>query len=281
MTTELFIHENPSHEISKAYQVLERKNKDLIDGLYYASSVQQGMMPQERHFKKNGHPYFVFYNPLQIIGGDFFWLGKKDGWSYYAVGDCTGHGVSGAMLSTLAIGFLNYIIYSKKYSDLGEILKEIDKKWIETFKRHEDDANLNNDWMEISLIAFNPVTRDFQFAGANSNILITGKDAEPINLCGNSFPIGGWQIETDRQFTTQYCKLKEASKVYLYSDGFQDQFGGTHSKKLGSRNFKNYLNSITNLSMGSQFSEVESHFQLWKGINEQTDDICLLGIEFI
>ncbi len=281
MTTELFIHENPSLEISKAYQVLEKKNKDLIDGLYYASFVQQGMMPQERHFKKNGHPYFVFYNPLQIIGGDFFWLGKKDGWSYYAVGDCTGHGVGGAMLSTLAIGFLNYLVYSKEYAEVGEILNEIDKKWIETFKRHEDDAELNNDWMEISLIAFNPLTRDFQFAGANSSILITGNGIDPITLYGDSFPIGGWQIESDRKFTTHYCKFKGAINVYLYSDGFQDQFGGQNNKKLGSRHFKNYLASITDKPMPQQFLSIEGQFQQWKGINEQTDDVCVLGVEFI
>ena len=281
MTAELFINENPSHEISKAYQVLEKKNKDLIDGLYYASFVQQGMMPQERHFLKNKHPYFVFYNPLQIIGGDFFWLGKKDGWSYYAVGDCTGHGVGGAMLSTLAIGFLNYLVYSKDYSELGDILSEIDKKWIETFKRHEDDDNLNNDWVEISLIAFNSKTRDFQFAGANSNILITGNNFEPINLSGDNFPIGGWQIETKRKFTTQYCRFDEAIRVYLYSDGFHDQFGGALNKKFGSRNFKKYLSSISSLPMAAQNSHIENHFLEWKGINEQTDDVCVLAMEFI
>ena len=281
MTAELFINEYPSHEISKAYQVLEKKNKDLIDGLYYASFVQQGMMPQERHFLKNKHPYFVFYNPLQIIGGDFFWLGKKDGWSYYAVGDCTGHGVGGAMLSTLAIGFLNYLVYSKDYSELGDILSEIDKKWIETFKRHEDDDNLNNDWVEISLIAFNSKTRDFQFAGANSNILITGNNFEPINLSGDSFPIGGWQIETNRKFTTQYCRFDEPIRVYLYSDGFHDQFGGALNKKFGSRNFKKYLSSISNMPMAAQNSHIENHFLEWKGINEQTDDVCVLAMEFI
>lgn len=281
MTAELFINENPYHEVSKAYHELKKKNKDLIDGLYYASFVQQGLMPQERHFKKNENDYFVFYDPLQIIGGDFFWLGKKDGWSYYAVGDCTGHGVGGAMLSTLAIGFLNYLVYSKDYSELGDILCEIDKKWIETFKRHEDDDELNNDWAEISLIAFNSQTRDFQFAGANSNILITGKDFEPINLSGDSFPIGGWQIESNRKFTTQYCKFESSIKVYLYSDGYQDQFGGPLNKKLGSRNFKKQLSSLTGLPMSEQRSIIEEHFRHWKGINEQTDDVCLLGIEFI
>jgi serine phosphatase RsbU (regulator of sigma subunit) len=280
MTAELFINENPSHEVSKAFQVLQKKNKDMLDGLYYASFVQQGLMPQERHFKKNNNDYFVFYDPLQIIGGDFFWLGKKDGWSYYAVGDCTGHGVGGAMLSTLAIGFLNYLVYSKDYSELGDILSEIDKKWIETFKRHEDDNELNNDWVEISLIAFNSITRDFQFAGANSNILITGNDFEPINLSGDSFPIGGWQIEANRNFTTKYCKFESSIKVYLYSDGFQDQFGGAQNKKYGSRNFKKYLASICNLPMRYQYSHIKEHFLDWKGINEQTDDVCLLGIEF-
>jgi serine phosphatase RsbU (regulator of sigma subunit) len=281
MTAELFINENPSHEVSKAFQALKKKNKDLIDGLYYASFVQQGMMPQERHFKKNENDYFVFYNPLQIIGGDFFWLGKKDGWSYYAVGDCTGHGVGGAMLSTLAIGFLNYLVYSKEYSELGDILSEIDKKWIETFKRHEEDANLNNDWVEISLIAFNNETRDFQFAGSNSNVLITSNDLAPINLNGDSFPIGGWQIETNRKFTTKYCKFNSPIKVYLYSDGFHDQFGGPLNKKLGSRNFKNYLTSISNLPMIQQHASIDTYFRSWKGINEQTDDVCVLGIEFI
>lgn len=281
MTAELFINENPYHEVSKAYHELKKKNKDLIDGLYYASFVQQGLMPQERHFKKNENDYFVFYDPLQIIGGDFFWLGKKDGWSYYAVGDCTGHGVGGAMLSTLAIGFLNYLVYSKDYSELGDILGEIDKKWIETFKRHEDDDELNNDWAEISLIAFNSQTRDFQFAGANSNILITGKDFEPINLSGDSFPIGGWQIESNRKFSTQYCKFESSIKVYLYSDGYQDQFGGPLNKKLGSRNFKKQLSSLNGLPMSEQRSIIEEHFRHWKGINEQTDDVCLLGIEFI
>jgi serine phosphatase RsbU (regulator of sigma subunit) len=131
------------------------------------------------------------------------------------------------------------------------------------------------------LIAFNAETRDFQFAGANTNVLIAGNDFEPINLSGDSFPIGGWQIEKDRKFTTQYCKFDSAIKVYLYSDGYQDQFGGPLSKKLGSKKFKNYLTSVSDFSMEDQFNSIDDHFRHWKGINEQTDDVCLLGIEFI
>ena len=140
---------------------------------------------------------------------------------------------------------------------------------------------MNNDWVEISLIAFNSKTRDFQFAGANSNILITGNNFEPINLSGDNFPIGGWQIETNRKFTTQYCRFDEAIRVYLYSDGFHDQFGGALNKKFGSRNFKKYLSSISSLPMAAQNSHIENHFLEWKGINEQTDDVCVLAMEFI
>ncbi len=280
MKTELLQQEDHSLEILKAYQVIEKKNKDFIDGLYYASFVQQGMMPQERHFNKNGYPYFILYSPLQIIGGDFFWLGKKSDWCFYAVGDCTGHGVGGAILSTLAIGFLNYLVYSKEYFELADILNEIDKKWIETFKRHEDDAELNNDWMEISLMAYNNKTGEFQFAGANSSILITGENRNPIVLHGNSFPIGGWQIENNRRFTTNFLKFNDTVKVYMYSDGYKDQFGGPNNKKLGTKNFRELLVSLSTLSVTDQKEHLQKYFQQWKNNNEQTDDVCLLGIQF-
>ncbi|MGZ3921366.1 MAG: hypothetical protein ACXVC7_13790, partial [Bacteroidia bacterium] len=94
MAPDTLLQEIPYHELKGAYHHLERKNKDLLDGLYYAAFVQQGLMPQSRHFRKLNQDYFIYYNPLQIIGGDFFWIGKKEDWCFYAVGDCTGHGVS-------------------------------------------------------------------------------------------------------------------------------------------------------------------------------------------
>jgi serine phosphatase RsbU (regulator of sigma subunit) len=277
MVTNEILNDIPYNELKGAYHQLEKKNKDLLDGLYYAAFVQQGLMPQERHFAKLDHPYLIYYNPLQIIGGDFFWIGKKDDWCFYAVGDCTGHGVSGAMLSSLAIGFLNYVVYAKQYENIGEILSEIDKKWVETFKRNEEE-DVNNDWLELSLIAFNKKTGELQFTGAMGNILMINADGfEKIH--GSRFPIGGWQIEKSRIYQTKKFNIIPGTKVYLYSDGFKDQFGELTNKRLGSHSFKKLLLSLSKYPMHRQRELLDNHFLLWKGNTEQTDDVCLMAIE--
>ncbi|MBI2720956.1 MAG: SpoIIE family protein phosphatase [Bacteroidetes bacterium] len=272
------LEEIPYHELKGAYHKLEKTNKDLIDGLYYAAFVQQGLMPQERHFRKLMQPYFVYYNPLQIIGGDFFWIGKKEDWCFYAVGDCTGHGVSGAMLSSLAIGFLNYVVYSKNFEKIGDILTEIDKKWIETFNHHQD-IDVNNDWMEISLVAYNSKTMQLQFTGAGSNILIIDADNNMRRIKGEHYPIGGWQIETNRRFNTRFVNVLDNEKVFLYSDGFKDQFGGERNKRMGSFKFNQLISSTAYMSCSEQKEYMENKFNIWKSNAEQTDDVCLLRID--
>lgn len=272
------LEEIPYSDLKKAYHQLEKKNKDLIDGLYYAAFVQQGLLPQARHFRKLRQPYFISYHPLQIIGGDFFWIGKKGDWCIYAVGDCTGHGVSGAMLSSLAIGFLNYVVYAKPFEKCGDILNEIDKKWIETFN-HNEEEEVNNDWMEISIVAYNQVTSQFQFAGAGGSILHTNHEKKLKKLRGNHFPIGGWQIELNRKFDTVEMKLAEGEKVFLFSDGFKDQFGGRRNKRFGIKRFGQLLEETAWMPCTEQKRTIEEELLLWRGNNEQTDDVCLLRID--
>lgn len=278
MEPNILLEEIPYSELKGAYYSLEKKNKDLIDGLYYAAFVQQGLMPQERHFKKLKQPYFVYYNPLQIIGGDFFWIGKKDDWCFYAVGDCTGHGVSGAMLSALSISFLNYVVYSKQFENIGDILTEIDKKWIETFN-HREDIDVNNDWMEIAIVAYNSNTRQLQFSGAVSSVYIVDESKELQRYRGNSFPIGGWQIETQRKYETQWINAAKGSKIYLFSDGFKDQFGGLSDKRFGTANFKKLIQQTAIEDCVGQKKIIEEEFNRWKSNTHQTDDVCLLRID--
>lgn len=268
----------PYSELKGAYHSLEKKNRDFIDSLYYAAFVQQGLMPQARHFRKLELPYFILYQPLQIIGGDFFWIGKKDDWCYYAVGDCTGHGVSGAMLSSLAIGFLNYVVYSKSFERLGDILTELDKKWIETFNHHED-IDVNNDWMEISLVAYNQKKRLLHFSGAGSSIVTVHEDGSWKKIRGNSYPVGGWQIESNRSYTTFEVDISQSSKVYLYSDGIKDQFSELLNKRLGSARFNSMLAETSHLPCTEQKFVLEDWLSSWKGNAPQTDDICLLRID--
>jgi serine phosphatase RsbU (regulator of sigma subunit) len=275
---EILVEETPYSELKREFQILEQKNRDLTDNLYYAAFVQQGLMPQPRHFEQLTHPYFVHYLPLQIIGGDFYWIGKKGDWDLMAVGDCTGHGVSGAMLSTLALGFLNYLVFSKSYEGVGDVLNELDKKWIETFNRHNDDTHISNDWMEISLVAYNNLTGELQYAGAMSQALIVFPSRWE-KLKGDAFPIGGWQIEKNRKFTTHYFKLEEPVKIYLFSDGLKDQFGGAFNKRLGSSRFFDSILRNANLSMTEQKERLIQTFKNWKHTNEQTDDICVMAME--
>lgn len=270
--------EVPYQELVGAYRVLEKKNKDLIDGLYYAAFVQQGLMPQTRHFKKLNHPFFIYYNPLQIIGGDFFWIGRKDDWCYYAVGDCTGHGVSGAMLSALAIGFLNYVVYSKQFSEVGQILAEIDKKWIETFN-HNEDVWTDNDWMELSLIAYNSSTGLLQYSGAGGSIMFMTAAGELIKKRGTNYPVGGWQLEKHRRYQTSWFHTNELKQIYLYSDGYKDQFGGNEGKRIGHQLFSSILKSSAHLDCSLQKEFLVDQLKSWQGTTEQTDDICVLRVD--
>jgi len=278
MALNALLEDVPYQDLKRAYHQLEKKNKDLVDGLYYAAFVQQGLMPQARHFEKLNLPYFIYYSPLHIIGGDFFWIGKKGDWCIYAVGDCTGHGVSGAMLSSLAIGFLNYVVYSKYFNEIGDILSEIDKKWIETFNRN-DDAWIDNDWMELSMIAYNPVTQEMQFAGAGGSILYLNNENELMRLKGNNYPVGGWQIELNRKYKTERLQVTNPAKVFLYSDGFKDQFGGLNEKRLGQQKFNKLIHSSAYMNCQNQKDHLEYQLNVWRGTVAQTDDVCLLRVD--
>jgi serine phosphatase RsbU (regulator of sigma subunit) len=249
----------------------------MIDGMYYASSVQRGILPQERHLNRLFKEHFVMYHPQNIIGGDLYWVCKKNNLKIFAVGDCTGHGVSGAMLSVLAVSFLNYLVLGKEFSSLGKVLEELDKKWIETFDQGLD-INFNNDWMEIGICAFNSETRELQFAGAfNKLIYISGGEEKIIQ--GTRYPIGGWQLEKHRTFTDHNIILPENSMVYLHTDGFKDQFSSKTKKRFGSYRFLNLIKSIAHLPLSDQHRRVEEEFGFWKGDEIQTDDLCLMGVK--
>ena len=259
------------------YKQVVDHNKELIDSMYYASFVQKGILPQERHLNRLFKECFVMYEPQNIIGGDLYWVCQKNNLKIFAVGDCTGHGISGAMLSVLAVSFLNYLVLGKDFFSLGKVLEELDKKWIETFDQGLD-MNFNNDWMEIGICAFNEETRELQFAGAfNKLIYITNDKEHTIN--GNRYPIGGWQLEKHRAFTDHSIILPEASMVYLHSDGFKDQFSSKTKKRFGSHRFLNLIKSVAHLPVSYQHIKIEEEFKFWKGDETQTDDLCLMGVK--
>lgn len=271
------LEENVSHqELKIEYAKLFNTNKELLDSMYYASFVQGGILPHERHLKRVFSEYFVLYQPQKVIGGDLYWVAQKDDWKFFAVGDCTGHGISGALLSVLGLSFLNYIVLGKEYFSPGMILEELDKKWIETFQQGVE-LGYSNDWMEIGLCAFNEKTRELQYSGAFSKLFYIHDDK--INCIeGNRYPIGGWQLELNRKFDVHSAILPKNAMLYLFSDGYKDQFSNSGNKRFGSKNFIRLLSGVHSLSADLQKEEIEKVHVDWKGKEEQTDDICVMGV---
>jgi len=258
--------------------MLQTTITDHQNSLAYAQTIQNGLLPKTRHFNKFFKDHFVYYKPQDKIGGDFYWLTSKDDILYFALADCTGHGISGAMLSVLGISLLNYVI-QKNFDKVGDYLTELDKKWIETFNNEFHDSKFNNDWLEITLISFNTKTREFQFACAGGEFALHQNNSIKVYK-GNNYPIGGWQIEKDRAFDTFSITIEEKARLYLFSDGVKHQFDSSNSKKFSRKRLLNMLQNYHTFPMGHQQELIEFVFETWKGKTQQTDDVSLIGLEF-
>lgn len=250
---------------------------DHENSLIYAQTIQNGLLPKNRHFEKYFKEYFIYYKPQAKIGGDFYWLTSKGDTIFFALADCTGHGVSGAMLSVLGISLLNYVI-QKNFDKVGDYLTEFDKKWIETFNNELHDSQFNNDWLEISIISFNTKTRKFQYSCGGGEFAIFQNNTIKTYK-GNSFPIGGWQIEKHRTFDTFEITLEEKSKLYFFSDGIKHQFDAENNKKFSRKRLLNAIEHYQSHPMSIQTTYIQYVFDTWKGETHQTDDVSLIGIE--
>lgn len=258
--------------------MLQKTTIDYESNIVYAQTIQNGLLPKTRHFNKFFKGHFVIYKPQDKIGGDFYWLTSKGDTLYFALADCTGHGVSGAMLSVLGISLLNYVI-QKNLKDVGDYLTELDKKWIETFNNELHDSQFNNDWLEITLISFNIKTRQFQYSCGGGEFAIHQNNKVDLYK-GNKFPIGGWQIEKNRVFNTYQLILEEDAKLYFFSDGFKHQFDSENNKKFSRKKLLEIIDHCHTNSMENQCDFFDFIFQTWKGDQKQTDDISLIGIKF-
>jgi serine phosphatase RsbU (regulator of sigma subunit) len=250
---------------------------EIDSSLLYAQTIQNGLLPKKRHFEKIAKDYFIFYQPQQTIGGDFYWMSQKNDTIYFALADCTGHGISGAMLSVLGISLLNYVI-QKNHFLVGEFLSELDKKWIETFNHDVLEQSFNNDWLEITLISFDTQTRQLQYASASGEFLLFQNNSYQL-LKGNHYPVGGWQLEKKREFDTGTILLESNAKLFFYSDGIKHQFNSINTKKFGRTKLINFLHNYSNLSMNKIRTQFEHDFNSWKQTTHQTDDVSLIGIE--
>jgi serine phosphatase RsbU (regulator of sigma subunit) len=250
---------------------VEIKNKEITDSINYARRIQRAILPPHKYVQEILPESFIFYRPKDIVAGDFYWLEEINELILLAACDCTGHGVPGAMVSVVCNNGLNRSLREYELTDPGKLLDKTREIIIQEFEKSEEDVK---DGMDVSLVVLNLKNLSLSWAGANNPLWII-RNNEIIEFKPNKQPIG--KYSDSKPFTTHDFKLMKGDSIYLFTDGFVDQFGGEKSKKYKTPNFKNLLLSIQNQKMDDQKNLIENEFKNWCGNLEQNDDVCVIG----
>ena len=261
-------------EIEEQKLRIEEKNRSIVDSINYALRIQQAILPPARVVQELLPRSFVLYLPKDIVAGDFYWIDSCEEHIYVAVCDCTGHGVPGAMVSVVCNTALNRSLNEFGLRVPGEIFDKTRELVLENFARSDREVK---DGMDASLCVFHPSAGTLQWAGANHSLWVyRAATSEMQEVKGDKQPIG----KTDRPllFSTHTLQLKSGDAVYLFTDGFADQFGGDKGKKLTKTKFREFLVSIAPLEMEQQKEKLFAFHERYKGNNEQVDDICIVGV---
>lgn len=257
-------------------EILAQKN-DITSSITYASRIQQAILPDRKIFEKAFKGYFIFYMPRDIVSGDFYWISTMNDEVVFAAADCTGHGVPGAFMSMLGNSFLNEIAKeSTSKLSAGQILDELRRKIMEALSQSGDNLDAR-DGMDIALCIYNKKKNQLEYSGAYNPMYLI-RNGELAEFKADRMPIG--HHPKKKNFRTQVIDIKSNDVLYLFSDGFQDQFGGLHGKKFTPGKFKQMLIDISDLSMQEQQDQLQQRLSYWQLNNEQVDDILVLGVRF-
>jgi PAS domain S-box-containing protein len=269
--------EDKTNELKKANQKLIDKSKDINDSINYANRIQVAMLPEYEEIDNAFEEAFVFYKPKDVISGDFYWFHTEGDLIYYACADCTGHGVPGALMSMVGNQLLNQIIGEEKHTDPSKILKEMDHAILKLFRKSNVTFNLH-DGMSISLCVIDKAKRSVSFAGAYNNAYVFRND-EIIVLEADRHAIGGDDSLEGNTYTNTLVGYEHGDRLYMFTDGLPDQFGGPKGKKLMRKNVLEIISNIKHMPMSQQYEYVKNHFAEWKSDSFQVDDVTLLGVK--
>jgi len=253
------------------HKIVEEKNREITDSINYAKRIQTAILPPPKIVKEYLKDAFILYKPKDIVAGDFYWLEYKNNTTLFAAADCTGHGVPGAMVSVICNNALNRSVREYGLTIPGKILDKAREIVIQEFEKSDDDVN---DGMDIALCAIKE--NILLYAGANNPLWII-KNNQLIEILANKQPIG--KFDKLEPYTTHEIKLEKNDTIYIFSDGYSDQFGGDRGKKFKSSRLKDLIISIQDKTMIQQKEILNDTFENWKGTIEQVDDICILGIK--
>jgi serine phosphatase RsbU (regulator of sigma subunit) len=288
---------NQTAELQHQKDEIVHKNKEITDSIYYAKRIQDAIMPSNEYIKNMFEDSFVFFKPKDIVSGDFYWANLRENNAILAAVDCTGHGVPGAFMSMMGNDYLNDIIVDSKINEPNEILNRMRSGIIKALKQRGESGE-SKDGMDMSLVNINKETLMLEYAGANNPLYIVRDKSRPaienaiifstetdkkilFELKGNKFPVGIHMGTTLQPFIKREIQLFHGDVVYMFSDGYADQFGGPLAKKLKYNQFKKFILESMFLTMEEQKIYLEQMLNEWQGDLEQVDDVLVIGVRII
>ena len=254
------------------------QNKEITDSIQYARRIQQVILPGKRTLEKILPEHFIFFRPRDIVSGDFYFVEQKEELVVVCGADCTGHGVPGAFMSLLGLTFLNEIVNHEGVLKASEILNRLRSNIIMALS-HKEEAEQARDGMDLGLVVLDRQLHMLEFAGAY-NPMILVRRGEVMEFKGDKMPVG-MHVGEEQPFTSQRVSLENEDMIYLFSDGFPDQFGGEKGGKYKAGHFKNLLAGISAEPVGRQLELLDAELKNWMGKEPQVDDILVLGIRYL
>lgn len=264
------------NELQQRLAYLEARANEMEESIRYAGSLQQSILPNERIFKNAFKDAFVLFQPKDIVSGDFYWIYQHHNDIYFAVGDCTGHGVPGALVNIAGNTLLRQIIRLEGVTDPATIIRLLDNELTSLFNENLTEGS-RRDGMDIVFCKFNLDTMKGSFCGAGRPLYLVRK-GELIEFKKGQDSIG-YSPNNEKVFESIEFELEENDQFYLFSDGYTDQFGGDNVKKFNRQRFRNLLQSIEEMSSDKQKKELILSYNNWKGKQEQIDDVCVIGVK--
>ncbi len=249
------------------------KQKEILDSISYAEKIQSTILPTTKTINDDKYlsNSFIYYRPKDIVAGDFYWVQSKEDKTLFAAADCTGHGVPGALISVVCVNALNRAVREYKLHEPGQILNKVREIVVDEFTKKKDNLN---DGMDIALCKIEG--KKLSYAGAFNPLWLV-RDGEIIEIEADRQPIGKYYNSSP--YKTHYLDLEKNDCIYLFSDGFKDQFGGIKGKKFKSSRFRQLILDLQHIEIKKQIDEMNAAFEEWKGELEQVDDVCVLGVK--
>jgi serine phosphatase RsbU (regulator of sigma subunit) len=267
-----------TYRMDSQNQMIEKKSKDILDNVIFARNIQKTILPKETEYLNYLPDSFILHIPKDEISGDFYWIKEKCGKLFIAAVDCTGHGMSGALVSMIGYLSLNRAIAELPDPNPAEILNKLDSIFQTEFNHTNEDFN-SKIGMDIALVSLGPEKHKLEFSGAFNPLYIVRK-GEMIRIKANHYMLGIEVDEFFHHFENHVFEALPGDSMYIFSDGLPDQFGGPSGKKFTYERLRKALLEISKHDMESQREELRKVWEGWKGELEQTDDILLMGFRF-